>query len=117
MIYRFFNLKYIFLLGLIMALSCKSSKKINNLNHCNILIQELQLCDNQEIKTWLNKNSIECSKVLEFVNNENKNKEVKEYCVQMIKTKILDEEFKIERLIEFYYLLNSSDDPFNLDKN
>ncbi len=117
MIFRKTSFQIFFLFSLLVVFSCKSSKSINNIDHCYQLIQKLQLNDNQWIKSWLNTNSIECSKILKFLNDENSSEEVKGYCIEMIKIKMSDEEFKIERLIEFYYLLKSSDDPFNLEKN
>lgn len=76
--------------------ACDTAKQILNFNS-----------DSPEVK-WLDKNQNDCSRIQQFLKLWGYSNDSKEYIKVFIQIKLSDDEFKLERFIELYCLLQQN---------
>ena len=106
--------------------SCKSNKEVVNVvksapTSCDTTKMELKFVLNSNEYTWLNTNEDKCIRINEFFRMFGYTSDCIEYMKSFVQIKVTDEEFKLERFIELYCLLNQNpnaliDGSLNRDK-
>jgi len=90
--------------------SCKSKKGLINtykieITSCDTTKLELAFDLNTDETNWLNVNQDKCNRINEFFKMFGYTKESIEYMKSFVQLKVTDDEYKLERYIELYCLL------------
>lgn len=95
--------------------SCKSQKGIINIvktepTSCDTTKTELNFDPNSTEYGWLNSNEDKCIRINEFLKMFDYSEDCREYMKLFVQAKINDDEYKLERFIELYCLINQNPD-------
>jgi len=95
--------------------SCKLHKEVVNVvksepTSCDTTKMELKFDFNSDEYTWLNTNEDKCIRINEFFRMFGYTSDCIEYMKSFVQTKVADKDYKLERFIEMYCLLNQNPD-------
>lgn len=91
--------------------SCSSTKHTAQTvkpSSCDTTITNLNFPANSVELNWLSENVDQCNRINEFLRMFGYTEESKAYIREFVKMKLEDDEYKLERFIELYCLLNQN---------